>query len=862
MGLDKRQKLIIGVGALAILIVIIVVSVLACGEIKKQNPNNNEKQTESSKLVDKNDDKENETTKKNNKDDKDETSKDDKDETSKDDKDETSDDETSKGDESSDATTGNIEDNTTGSSDNNGQSGNQGGTTDNGNQDNNQGGATTVNKTDFGVASPSGTLTSINNRISVHDPSIEYDPVTKKWYIFGSHKAFGQSSNLMTWSYAAGNGSSTYHTIFAEAAKWSAKGGTQGQSSYKVDGNLWAPDVIYNKDMKKWCMYMSVNGDNHYSSIAMATADSITGPYTYQGTVVYSGFRTKADLALTDYEKVTGSTSLPSYANSWGTYGTNAIDPCVLYDKNGQLWMVYGSWFGGTYMIKLDNNTGLRDYTYKIALDSSAGDGTAADPYLGVRISGGYGGTGEGPYIVWDEEAGYYYLYLSYCGLNATDGFSGYQMRMFRSTNIEGPYTDAAGRYANRTSGNDDQSVKGIKIMGNYFFSSLSGVPSSTNSKNGYMSPGHNSAIVDNENNRYVVYHTRFNVGQEWHEVRVHQQFLNEDGWLVTAPYEYAGSKLSATGYSNADIVGTYEFINHGNEVTFNVVAGMLQTKEVTLNADGTISGDYTGTWSQKAGTPYATMVIGGVTYKGVFFKQFDESSSHKETMTFTLIGSNNLAIWGSKVDVVAETGKIVGSYTFDDTSNLGKDSTGSVGNATISGCVTATDATRGKVLSFDGTDDFVTLPSAATKHNGYTVMMWFKPTADNMWTRVFDFGDSDSKYMFFTLKSGSNSVRFAQTVNGNTSEAIIDGSSISVNTWVHVAITVSASNKKATMYINGNKVGTASLTAYPNSYPGSKNYLGKSQFSADPYFKGYMDNVFIFDYALSASEVTTYMNK
>ena len=51
-------------------------------------------------------------------------------------------------------------------------------------------------------------------------------------------------------------------------------------------------------------------------------------------------------------------------------------------------------------------------------------------------------------------------------------------------------------------------------------------------------------------------------------------------------------------------------------------------------------------------------------------------------------------------------------------------------------------------------------------------------------------------------------------------------------------------------------------MTAYPNSYSGNKNYLGRSQFSADPYFKGYMDNVYIFDYALSASEVKTYMNK
>lgn len=854
---NKEQKIAIAVGAAAILVVIIVTAVILI--MMGKDHKDSQKATEESKQ---------ESIKK----DEEENSDRDKDKEKDTSKNEESGEETGESGETADESTENPEDSTTG---NNGQSQGSNGENNNGNSNGNSNGSSNENQgnsngggtsvmagTDFGVANPSGTLTAINSRISVHDPSIEYDPVTKKWYIFGSHKAFAQTSNLMTWSYAAGNGSSTYNTIFAKSGTWAAR----GSSSYNIDGNLWAPDVIYNKDMKKWCMYMSVNGDNHYSSIAMATADSITGPYTYQGTVVYSGFRNSTDAALTDYSKVIGNNNVASRylsGSAWNSsYGTNAIDPCVLYDKNGQLWMVYGSWFGGTFMLKLDNKTGLRDYTYTYALDTNASDGVASDPYLGKRISGGFGGTGEGPYIVWDEEAGYYYLYLSYCGLNATDGFSGYQMRLFRSKNIEGPYTDAAGHYANRTGSSDDQSVKGIKIMGNYFFSSLSGAPSSTNSKNGYMSPGHNSAIVDNEGNRYLVYHTRFNVGQEWHEVRVHQQFLNEDGWLVTAPYEYAGSKISKTGYSNADIVGTDEFINHGNETTYNVVAGMLDTKEVTLNSNGTISGDYTGTWSQKSGTCYATMVINGVTYKGVFFKQFDESSSHKDTMTFTLIGSNNLAIWGSKVDTVTETGNLVGSYTFEDTANLGKDSTGSVGAATVSGCTSVTDRTRGKVLSFDGSNDYVKLPQTATKYNGYTIMMWFKPTADTMWTRVFDLGDSNSKYMFFTLKSSENGIRFAQTVNGNSSEAVIDGSSISTNTWTHVAVTVSASNKKATLYINGNKVGTTVMTAYPNGYSGSANYIGRSQFSADPYFKGYIDNVYIFNYALSAGEITTYKNK
>ncbi len=859
--LNKKQKMIIGVGALAIVIVIIITAIVACSTSKNDSSNEEttttvaDSQNESSqeKSSNKKDDSDDEETKKD-------------EETSEEDSESTDEGESVDESESTEETDSGVSENdntsteeTVGNVDNEEET-----TKVNGGQNSSGDNTTTEEEVVFLTSKIIGSYVT-PARVTVHDPSIEYDHTTGEWYIFGSHKAFAKTEDMIKWYEVQGMyGSSTFHTVFAESAKWSAKGGTQGQSQYKVDGNLWAPDVIYNKDMKKWCMYMSVNGDNHYSSIAMATADKITGPYTYQGTVVYSGFKTVAELKETDYEKATGSTELPSYADEWGYTGTNAIDPCVLYDKDGQLWMIYGSWFGGTYMLKLDNKTGLRDYTYKIELDEDASDGTAADPYLGIRISGGYGGTGEGPYIVWDEEAGYYYLYLSYCGLNATDGFSGYQMRMFRSKNISGPYTDAAGKYANRKNSSDDQSVKGIKIMGNYYFSSLS--TNTANAKNGYMSPGHNSAIIDNEGNRYVVYHTRFNLGNEWHSVRVHQQFVNEDGWLVTAPYEYLGSEICETGYSVTDIVGTYELINHGNHITNNAHTGMLDTKEVKLNKDGSITGDYSGTWSQKKGTYYATLKLDGQTYKGVFYLQYDESTSKTPTMTFSVIGSNNIAIWGSKKMYVEkdETGDMVASYTFDNASSLGKDSVGKVGNATVSGCTSYTDSTRGKVLSFDGTNDYVKLPAAATKNmKGYTIMMWIKPTADNMWTRVFDLGDSTSKYMFVTLKSSSNGIRFAQTVNGNTvdNEQMIDGVAISTNKWMHIALTVNATTKKATLYIDGKAIGTTLMTAYPNGYSGSQNYLGKSQYE-DPYFKGYMDNVFIFNYALSESEVTTYMNK
>ncbi len=483
-------------------------------------------------------------------------------------------------------------------------------------------------------------------RVSVHDPSIVYNSENGKYYVFGSHRAWASSKNLATWTTFSLTLDSTYEDVLAEAAEWSSN----GSSSYSVSGNMWAPDVIYNESMGKWCMYMSVNGDNYYSSIVLLTADKINGKYEYVGTIVYSGFTNKKEAEQTDFFDVVESKSeISRYISNgaWNSsYGPNAIDPCVFYDEDGELWMSYGSWFGGIFLLKLDGDTGLRDYKFTYEYEMSG-----SDPYLGYHISGGYGATGEGSYIVWDADAGYYYLYVSYCGLDATDSFSGYHIRLFRSETVTGPYYDSAGITAVVTKANESQTRKGIKLFGNYYFSSLKG--NGENSRNGYMSGGHNSAFIDSDGQHYLVYHTRFNLGNEWHEVRVHQQFMNEDGWPVTAVYEFLGSVISEDGYDTDEIVGTYEYVNHGTNAT-TAYTDILDTLTVTLNADGTITGDVEGTWDEHTGDDglgyYCTFVIGSHTYKGVFFKQYDESKNHTETMTFTLIGDNDTSIWGSKV--------------------------------------------------------------------------------------------------------------------------------------------------------------------------------------------------------------------
>lgn len=509
-------------------------------------------------------------------------------------------------------------------------------------------------------------------RVSVHDPSIVWDQATSTYYIFGSHRAAAKCNNMMSWeaftapwatatSKDAANadafttpevtkvtkGGKEYDLNF-NAFAWSAR----GSESYSVDGMMWAPDVIYNKKLGKYCMYLSINGDGWYSSIIMLTADNIAGPYRYQAPVVMSGFRSGNSYKDTDLEIVLGEqASLPErYAptDNYGNHWPNAIDPCVFYDEDGNLLMSYGSWSGGIFMLQLDEETGLRDYDVDYELSATS------DPYFGKKIAGGSYVSGEASYI--EYIGGYYFLFMTYGGLEAAGG---YQMRVFRSLNPDGPYVDSKGSSAlydsyqlNFGAGANDGN-RGVNIFGAYskWGNLLTG---GANEASGERAQGHNSIIAAEDGRTYLVYHTRFQDWGEGHQVRVHQVYQNEEGWLVAAPFEYTGEGVKSAGIAvaqkvaTADIAGNYKLLTHRYGLD-HAAKEYAVPVDITLNADGTISGDATGTWSIKTGTSYITINLGS-DYKGVMVPQTLEPTDTKVPCFTALDSKTGVTIWGYKV--------------------------------------------------------------------------------------------------------------------------------------------------------------------------------------------------------------------
>ena len=494
--------------------------------------------------------------------------------------------------------------------------------------------------------------------VAVHDPSIvlAYEDAdgntypeggsgrTKVYYVFGTQFSQAKSYDLVNWTSFTNNLNiaANAYAILAKEAAYS------GLTQDTIIENCWAPDVIWNEAMGKWCMYLSVNGANQYSSIVMLTADRLDGAWSYGGAVTYSRI-TNSNIGSTDYTKVTGDSTVDAkysvYRNSFDNllYGVNAIDAAVTYDENGDLWMSYGSWFGGIYLLKLDKYTGLRDYTYtyenKVDGTIASGESFTAysDEYLGIHLAGGHHVSGEGSYLL--KIDGWWYLFLSYGGY-APDG--GYNMRVFRSASIAGPYADAAGNKAIVSSYvNNTTNSTGVRVMSGYTWSWWD---------HSYISQGHNSAFIDDDGNAYLVYHNKYTDGTIFHVLKVHQLLVNTDGWLVTSPFEAVSADAVAKGLSPEEIAGTYGVIYMTRDNgTYNEVC---KEAAVTFAADGTLTGAYSGSWTYNSETgAFRVRISGGYAHNGYLMYQNLEGTNIR-TLVFTAVSTEGTSVsqytyWG-----------------------------------------------------------------------------------------------------------------------------------------------------------------------------------------------------------------------
>ena len=266
---------------------------------------------------------------------------------------------------------------------------------------------------------------------------------------------------------------------------------THGNPSY-TDQGIWAPFLLKYKN--GYILYYSAPGGLsgvNFAFIGYATSDSANGPWEDKGMIT------------------------TSYRDT-----INAIDPSVIYDSvNLRLWMSYGSWERGIYMLELDTATG--------------GIKTPGDKGVKIasRKSTSYGL--EGSELSYRN--GWYYLFVSYDALGDL-----YNVRVGRSRNANGPFYDFNGE-------NMVHSNSIPMIQSPYRF----------NDHPGWQGTGH--CGVYNDNGTYYMFNQARPAIQSAMMVLHVREIFWMDDWPVLSPERYAGvPKCPVTADSLSGQLGTY----------------------------------------------------------------------------------------------------------------------------------------------------------------------------------------------------------------------------------------------------------------------------------------------------------------
>jgi len=321
-----------------------------------------------------------------------------------------------------------------------------------------------------------------------HDPAIFRDPVSKNYYIYSTGAGCKRSKDLLNWE--------NLGKVVADPP--------QESIDWTNSHDIWAPDIVkVDDEYRLYCSNSSWGVQQ--SCIFLAVADKPEGPFIPRGCVLKT------------------SNQVP----------VNGIDANIIEDATtGEQYMLYGSFWGGCYIIKLDKETGL-------AAEEGIGTCIAKRPAFTMNSI-------EGPYMIYHPKTKYYYLFVSYGSLK-----SDYNIRVGRSRSVTGPFYDYNGRIM--TDEEDYDNTVGMMISCGYRW--YDGTP--------YMAPGHNSVLIDFDDKMFLVSHIRemnFTDKPEPSTMQIRQLYLTPDEWIIAAAQPYAGETLQ-TIYED-DLLGNYERIS------------------------------------------------------------------------------------------------------------------------------------------------------------------------------------------------------------------------------------------------------------------------------------------------------------
>ena len=205
-----------------------------------------------------------------------------------------------------------------------------------------------------------------------------------------------------------------------------------------------------------------------------------------------------------------------------------------------------------------------------------------------------------------------------------------------------------------------------------------------------------------------------------------------------------------------------------------------------------------------------------------------------------------------------AQATGLVAAYAFDESAGTSvTDASGQGNTGTIQGAIRVS-GKYGSALSFNGTSDLVSIASSTSLSptTGLTIEAWVFPTRAGGWqTAVLKERPGGLVYGFYASDDGARPSGWVRTSSSDKSAQ--GTASLLLNVWTHIALTYNRS--QLLVYVDGALVASGSVTGNLATSTGALRIGGNTIWGE--YFQGRIDDVRIYNRALSAAEIVTDLN-
>ncbi len=405
------------------------------------------------------------------------------------------------------------------------------------------------------------------------------------------------SKDLVHWEFEGW----AFDSIPSQARKW-----VLDHADGKGATNIWAPFPVFLQSSDTFRLYYCVSAFGLQTSyIGLAESNNPLGPWTDKGCVVKTQ---KGDKM-------------------------NAIDPSVITDKNGRMWMHYGSYFGGLYVVELDATTGFT----KVKDDQG---------HLVARRENYRRDNLEAPEIMYNPLTKYYYLFVSYEPLMTT-----YNIRVGRSKKADGPFYDFFGKELKDTTNNYP----------------LLTYPYKFENHPGWAGTGHCGVINDGNGKYFLAHQARLSPEHHLMDLHVREIFWTSDAWPVISPQRYAGDRVSKI--TKDQLLGEWEliYLTEG-PIERGLEYGQILWGEnkllkhefnpslrIQLTKDGLFSKEeaWNGTWKYTSNHLVTNRIdfnLSNNKFENLIVFVGQDWENQQQTLLITGLDKNGRTVWGKKV--------------------------------------------------------------------------------------------------------------------------------------------------------------------------------------------------------------------